>query len=44
MLARNAANGDLGDVLQTEARYLDLARRSPEHTAAVPAFVERRSA
>lgn len=44
MLARNAANGDLGDVLRTEARYLDLARRSPEHAAAVRAFVERRSA
>jgi len=44
MLARNAANGDLGDVLRTEARYLDLARRSLEHAAAVRAFVERRSA
>lgn len=42
--SRNAANGDRGDVLRTEARYLDLARRSPEHAAAVRAFVERRSA
>jgi len=44
MLARDAANGDLGDVLRTEARYLDLASLRPEHAAAVRAFVERRSA
>jgi 2-(1,2-epoxy-1,2-dihydrophenyl)acetyl-CoA isomerase len=42
MLAHNAASDDLKEILRIETKYLDLARKSPQHAAAVQAFLARR--